>query len=475
MASQSNPRHSRPPPADSGKNRTGSRNGRRRLAESEARFRILFEHASDGILLIDDRGVVGDANPRMLEMLNCRREEACGQKIDDFFFADDGEEKNGPGIARLAEGGTSVRQRQLRCRDGRILRVEHCVQRIHGTLLLSLCRALDLPDAREGKILEALRDAEDSGNQLEEAISRVNTMAMEAEVASLEMDQVFNATSDGICVIDKAYRITRFNRVLRDMMAPLGLTVASGCCQTVFAHALCGTERCLVDRIFRENCDRVEEEIDIPGEGGDRHTFIVTARPLMDVTAETVGAVVSYRDITERKHIEEELRRLAVTDPLTGAFNRRRFRQRAQEEIDRSRRYQTALTLLMIDIDHFKAVNDTFGHDAGDAVLQGMVAECQKRLRGSDIFCRLGGEEFAAILTHTAPDQGRTAAERLRKALKALVVDTAKGTVRFTVSIGVASMTDQPASLEEIMKKADDALYAAKQQGRDRVISAATY
>jgi diguanylate cyclase (GGDEF)-like protein len=123
----------------------------------------------------------------------------------------------------------------------------------------------------------------------------------------------------------------------------------------------------------------------------------------------------------------------------------------------------------MLDIDHFKAVNDTFGHDAGDDVLKSLVSESLDLLRGSDIFCRLGGEEFAAILTHTAPEQGILAAERLRKALKALTVDTANGAVRFTVSIGVASLLQADLSLQQIMKKADDALYDAKTQGRDRV------
>ena len=94
------------------------------------------------------------------------------------------------------------------------------------------------------------------------------------------------------------------------------------------------------------------------------------------------------------------------------------------------------------------------------------------QLRGSDIFCRLGGEEFAAILTHTAPEQGILAAERLRKALKALEVNTATGPVCFTVSIGVASLVQADLSLEQIMKKADDALYAAKYEGRDRVVAA---
>jgi diguanylate cyclase (GGDEF)-like protein/PAS domain S-box-containing protein len=337
---------------------------------------------------------------------------------------------------------------------------------------MALYRDITLRKKAEQKTLEALKSAEESETQLEEAISRVNTMALEAEVSSLEMDQVFNATSDGICVIDKNLNVSKFNRVLVEMMAPLGIEIAKSRCAGILDHALCGTTRCLLQRILAEEGDRIEEEIEIAAPGGSTRTFLVTARPLMDLTGEIVGAVVSFRDSTERKEIEQELRRMAVTDPLTGAFNRRQFLQRAREEMDRSRRYQTALTLLMIDVDHFKAVNDSFGHDAGDAVLKCMVAESKSLLRGSDIFCRLGGEEFAAILTHTSPEQGRLVAERLRQALKALQVDTANGPVHFTVSIGVASMVTEAAPLDGIMKKADEALYAAKQEGRDRVVMA---
>jgi diguanylate cyclase (GGDEF)-like protein/PAS domain S-box-containing protein len=273
-------------------------------------------------------------------------------------------------------------------------------------------------------------------------------------------------------VINKDFQVSKYNQLLRDMMAQMGQEMVKANCSQVLAHELCGTERCLMNRILKEDLDRIEEEIEVESTDGRKLTFIVTAQPLMDLTAETIGVVESFKDITARKQIERELRRLAVTDPLTGAFNRREFMRRAQEEIERSKRYHTPLTLLMLDIDKFKAVNDTYGHDAGDEVLKSMVAGSLATLRASDIFCRLGGEEFGAILTHTAPEEGFLAAERLRKAMKALVVKIPRGVVRFTVSIGLASMVQADLSLEGIMKRADDALYEAKQQGRDRVIKA---
>ena len=441
------------------------------LAESEACYRNLFDNASDGILFFDDEGVIFKANPMMLRMLGYAPETILGRKMVELVHPED-LQKIPSQLPRLLAGDSVSIERRLRCYDGFYRNFEQSARRIGDNAIMALYRDITLRKQTERKVLEALKSTEESERQLEEAICRVNTMALEAEVASLEMNQVFNATSDGICVIDKHLQINKFNRVLETMMSPVGIAMTKGHCPRMFNHALCGTDRCLLRRILEEDEKGIEEEIEMISPEGETHTFLVSARPLMDLTAEIVGVVESYRDITERKQIEQELRRMAVTDPLTGAFNRRQFLERAQEEIERSRRYRTALTLIMIDIDHFKGVNDTFGHDAGDAVLIAMVAESKAQLRGSDIFCRLGGEEFAAILTHTPPDLGCLAAERLRQTLGALEVGTARGPVRFTVSIGVASMAAEAASLDQIMKRADDALYEAKQQGRNRVITA---
>jgi diguanylate cyclase (GGDEF)-like protein/PAS domain S-box-containing protein len=449
---------------------------RRRAAEAkletlEVLYRRLYDNASDGIVLFDDRGIIFNANPTFLKMLGYRLEEIQGKEAIALIHPED-LEKVPSQLHRLLAGESVTIERRLRCKAGHYICGEQSSRRISDNVIMALYRDITERKKAEQENRVALQNAEDSETQLEEAISRVNTMALDAEVASLEMNQIFNATSDGICVINKDFRISKFNQILKDMLAHMGLVVVKGNCRDVFAHELCGTDRCLMDRILKEDHERIEEEIEVVLADGGKRTLIVTAQPLLDLMADVVGIVESYKDITDRKEIEEELRRLATTDPLTGAFNRRQFMQRAQEEIDRGKRYGTPLTLLMLDIDHFKAVNDTFGHDAGDDVLKSLVTECLVLLRGSDIFCRLGGEEFAAILTHTAPEQGVLAAERLRKALKALTLDTANGPVRFTVSIGVASLLQADLSLQQIMKNADDALYEAKKQGRDRVVTA---
>jgi diguanylate cyclase (GGDEF)-like protein len=178
------------------------------------------------------------------------------------------------------------------------------------------------------------------------------------------------------------------------------------------------------------------------------------------------------RDFEERRRLEAELTTLATTDPLTGAGNRRRFLERLGEEIARSARYERPLALLVLDVDHFKNVNDTHGHDAGDDVLKALAAACQASLRGADAFGRLGGEEFGVLLAETGPEAALAAAERMRRELAAIEVQNASGPVRFTVSIGVASFDPAADSLKTLMKRADTALYEAKNAGRDRVARA---
>jgi len=182
-------------------------------------------------------------------------------------------------------------------------------------------------------------------------------------------------------------------------------------------------------------------------------------------------AAGSVRDITRRKHDEQELKRLANTDALTGAYNRRRFLELAGQELARAKRYGGPLSLLMLDLDHFKAVNDNYGHEAGDLVLKDMVRVCQGVLREVDIFGRVGGEEFMALLPETGLDGGRNVAERLRAALAAAPVAADGNQISYTASIGVAALESEM-TLEPLMKQADQAMYQAKQTGRNRVVVA---
>lgn len=179
--------------------------------------------------------------------------------------------------------------------------------------------------------------------------------------------------------------------------------------------------------------------------------------------------VAIIRDISENKKTEEELLRLAATDPLTGAFNRREFTSIADREALRSSRYHHPLSILILDLDHFKRLNDTYGHAAGDKALQRFTTLCCNALRNVDIFGRWGGEEFVALLPETAIEGAAVIAERLRKIVEDNVLMYNDHRLNFTVSIGVAQYKDSEVSVDAPLVRADSAVYDAKKAGRNRI------
>lgn len=185
------------------------------------------------------------------------------------------------------------------------------------------------------------------------------------------------------------------------------------------------------------------------------------------------GGLVGFRfDITELKRQERELVRLAWTDSLTGAMNRHRFMELADNEIDRANRHGCKMSLLLLDADHFKLINDRHGHAAGDEVLQKLVERWKHVLRSHDVIGRIGGEEFCVLLPEIGPDGAAMAAEKLRAAIADLPFPFEGQLLRVTVSIGVATLTPGD-DLPELLRRADKALYRAKETGRDRIIVSA--
>ena len=170
-------------------------------------------------------------------------------------------------------------------------------------------------------------------------------------------------------------------------------------------------------------------------------------------------------EATERKAAIEELEMLAVTDPLTTLINRRKFNELLGYEIERNQRYRADLSLIMCDIDHFKQINDSFGHDVGDSALKIFSEAIKKNIREVDIFARWGGEEFMILMPNAKITDANTKAEKLRKVIEDInitMVDT------FTASFGVTNFSDND-TMESFIKRADEALYQAKDKGRNAV------
>lgn len=166
-----------------------------------------------------------------------------------------------------------------------------------------------------------------------------------------------------------------------------------------------------------------------------------------------------------------ELVWMASTDSLTGAANRRRLLEALDIESGRARRNGLPVSLLALDVDHFKQVNDTHGHQVGDQVLRDLVLNVKKALRPHDILGRIGGEEFMVLLPDTPLEAAATLAERIRKQVEGMVVTHPQGTLNITVSIGVAEFGKDGGAVDQIIKAADDRLYHAKNEGRNRVVS----
>lgn len=205
--------------------------------------------------------------------------------------------------------------------------------------------------------------------------------------------------------------------------------------------------------------------------------FLVSVRPVRDDGGTAVAELVVLADITQQKRLELELLEanrmleyLACRDPLTNLLNARTFNEVCSQMIMVAKRKQKPFSVLFLDLDHFKVVNDTFGHDAGDAVLAATAACIADRCRGSDIIGRLGGEEFGVFLPDTDPRGAHVLAEKLRACIEQLKPQHLAHEIEVTVSIGLATSAGGYPAIGGILREADHALYQAKQAGRNRVM-----
>lgn len=178
---------------------------------------------------------------------------------------------------------------------------------------------------------------------------------------------------------------------------------------------------------------------------------------------------VALFDITERKEMEKRLVEMVNIDAMTGALSRRNFMERGEENIKYAVRYNVHVTLFMIDVDFFKSVNDTFGHAAGDQVLVRLSEILKNQTRSSDLVGRIGGEEFGILLLNTSVESALPLAERLREEVQDMQIRFSGQTIKVTISLGVAGLSEGTQTMDQLMKAADDALYESKGGGRNRI------
>lgn len=227
--------------------------------------------------------------------------------------------------------------------------------------------------------------------------------------------------------------------------------------------------RKLDSQVFKTQTKQEGEESFKDASGRMRHYW--TVKIPLQTAAHRDSLIGLSTEITELHLVKEELQRQASTDALTGLYNRRYFYDSARREFSRSKRSKLALSVIAIDIDHFKSINDQHGHPIGDAVLCAMAKRCLTVIRESDVLARTGGEEFSLLLPETSLDTALEIAERLRCLLQKHDLQVASVPITITISLGVASYNEGETSFDTLFSRADTALLQAKHLGRNRVCS----
>ncbi|VVO46350.1 hypothetical protein PS903_00046 [Pseudomonas fluorescens] len=312
----------------------------------------------------------------------------------------------------------------------------------------------------------------------EAAVTLTALFHAQGEVARLsEREQLFNALLVSVNAV-----LWAFNWETRQML------YVSPAYERIFgrsAELLLSDYNQWRDSIYPDDLDYAERsmaEVLINGAVEDREYRIIAAdgqvRWLSDKCfinrlaepGQPMIIVGIAEDITDKKHIETELQRLATTDGLTQSSNRRHFFDCAHREFEQARKQGEPLSFLLLDIDDFKVINDTYGHQVGDSVLQRIAESGRASLRRGDVFGRIGGEEFAAVFPGCAPDMAMQVAERLQREIQRLGFCHDDQTFGITISQGLTSLTAEDANIDALFARADAAMYEAKRQGKNRII-----
>ncbi len=290
------------------------------------------------------------------------------------------------------------------------------------------------------------------------------------------LNMIFDSIRDPFCIFDNEFHIIRVNRAYGQLKGKRDDELIGRKCYELFENRSSVCESCVVDQAFHSK-DPCAKEKQITVREGNPIWVEIYTYPIVDENGNVTHVIEYTRDITERKKAEqvkrrliESLEHLSKTDSLTGLTNRRALTDSLIYEVDRARRYGSDLSLILCDIDSFKAINDTYGHDAGDRALQIISETLKAQLRKADIAGRYGGDEFMLILPETSLEGAENLADKLLAIVRATSLQAPAGhAVPLSISIGVAGLKASDGSVDALVKRADKALYSSKQRGRNCV------
>lgn len=294
-------------------------------------------------------------------------------------------------------------------------------------------------------------------------ISGVKRLEEELASNSYRLESLLNSLPVAIVVIDfRTHEILDLNPMAMVMLGYTREQLAGRDCRTHICSNK--TKQCPLAGTSLPQ----ERSEDVITDSTGKHIPVLKSTILTEIDNKKL-LLECFSDISKQKNMEARLREMAEIDFLTGIFNRRHFIESAEREIARSKRYNTRFSVIMLDIDWFKKINDQFGHAAGDEILKGVAELCQKTLRETDIIGRMGGEEFAVLLAESDMDGALIVSERIRQSVASHAFNFDGQAIQCTVSLGVASVIHGKDNLKIIMKRADAALYDAKKEGRNKV------
>ncbi len=424
------------------------------LRESEKKYRQIFENVQDVFYQADASGNFIDVSPSVLHYSGFSREELIGKPASYFYANMDDRTRLSKALQKTGE--VVDFELVLKAKDNRT---------IYASLNAHfLYDASGQPSGIEG----ALRD-----------ITERKRMEEELRESEARLSNITEMIGEGLYVLDELGHIQFMNPEAEKL---LGWNEAELLGKEFYAMVHCEktdgtgvtTSECsILKNVGLGGTYRSEDNL-FTRRDGVLFPVSIVATPLMK-HGQFAGTVVVFQDITDRKRMEAELEMLneflvrqATTDPLTGISNRVKFTDSLNMEIRRAGRFGTELTLIMFDVDHFKDINDNYGHQAGDEVLRNLTGLVTNSIRASDLFARWGGEEFMILIINTSINKARLFAEKLRR-----MIDSRKFPVvgHVTCSFGVAQM-EADDNDDRFTRRVDDALYRAKARGRNRVEAA---
>ena len=415
----------------------------RHLEASELRLQTLLANMPGAVITADEPGRIQSFNPAAERIFGYRAEEVIGGNLR-RLMPEPHRSQHDAYIRRYLETGephilgrpayevTGMRK------DGTCIQLEMTLDEV------------DLGGQRQ--FISVLRD-----------FSAYRSLREQLEREAGFANAVINSLPGVFYLLDQDGRAHRWNRNLERVTGYSGKEVAAMQAWDYFGESDGERIAEAVAQAFREGEVALEADL-VTREGKVLPYYWTGFRVELDGKAYLAGVGIN---IGERKALEAELARRATTDPLTGIANRLHFEQHLEHEIARAGRTGRPLTLIMADLDHFKAVNDTKGHEVGDAALKEAVKVIQPRLRGGDLLARWGGEEFMVLTPETGTEGARELAERLRWELEAHAFP---GVGAMTASFGVAGYAagEGPG---ELVRRVDAALYRAKREGRNQVVA----